>query len=139
MQRPESADILGSLGRASAVALNSPIHQQIEAHFARRTYDHWIQEVISETRDRHLFPDLNIPRSNVRSELSPDFADTSEKANIVARGVSWRDEGSLQTSSLCCSGLKMTWQRPDYDHMLLLIPEEIDPQCVPFILASAFL
>ncbi len=34
---------------------------------SRRTYDYRIQEAIFETGDRDLFPQLNIPRSTIRS------------------------------------------------------------------------
>ena len=34
---------------------------------ARRIYDHRIRQTICETGDRDVFPDLNIPRSTVRS------------------------------------------------------------------------
>jgi hypothetical protein len=34
---------------------------------SRRTYDYRIQEAVCETGDRDLFPELNIPRSTIRS------------------------------------------------------------------------
>ena len=40
---------------------------QMEALHSRRTYDYRIQEAICETGDRDLFPELNIPRSTIRS------------------------------------------------------------------------
>ena len=39
----------------------------MEALHSRRTYDYRIQEAICETGDRDLFPELNIPRSTIRS------------------------------------------------------------------------
>jgi len=39
----------------------------MEALHSRRTYDDRIQEAICESGDRDLFPDLNIPRSTIRS------------------------------------------------------------------------
>ena len=39
----------------------------METIHARRTYDYRIQEAICESGDRDLFPDLNIPRSTIRS------------------------------------------------------------------------
>ncbi len=39
----------------------------MEALHSRRTYDDRIQEAIWETGDRDLFPELNIPRSTIRS------------------------------------------------------------------------
>ncbi len=39
----------------------------MEALHSRRTYDYRIQEAIYESGDRELFPELNIPRSTIRS------------------------------------------------------------------------
>ena len=39
----------------------------MEALYSRRTYDYRIQEAICESGDRELFPELNIPRSTIRS------------------------------------------------------------------------
>ena len=39
----------------------------MNALHARRTYDYRIQEAICESGDRELFPELNIPRSTIRS------------------------------------------------------------------------
>ncbi|MCP4901052.1 MAG: transposase family protein [bacterium] len=39
----------------------------MEAHHTRRTYDHRIREAIFESGDRDLFPNLEIPRSTIRS------------------------------------------------------------------------
>jgi hypothetical protein len=39
----------------------------MEALHSRRTYDYRIQEAICDSGDRELFPDLNIPRSTIRS------------------------------------------------------------------------
>jgi putative transposase len=41
----------------------------MEALHSRRTYDHRIQEAICESGDRDLIPELNIPRSTIRSWL----------------------------------------------------------------------
>ncbi len=40
---------------------------QMQTAHPRRTYDYRIQEAICETGDRELFPELNIPRSTIRS------------------------------------------------------------------------
>jgi hypothetical protein len=40
---------------------------QMDALRSRRTYDYRIQEAICESGDRDLFPELNIPRSTIRS------------------------------------------------------------------------
>ena len=39
----------------------------MEALHSRRTYDYRIQGAICESGDRELFPELNIPRSTIRS------------------------------------------------------------------------
>ncbi len=39
----------------------------MQTRHSRRTYDYRIQEAICETGDRELFPELNIPRSTIRS------------------------------------------------------------------------
>jgi len=39
----------------------------MEALHSRRTYDYRIQEAICDSGDRELFPELNIPRSTIRS------------------------------------------------------------------------
>jgi len=63
----------------------------MEALHSRRTYDYRIQEAICESGDRDLFPELNIPRSTIRSWIhrgttdvvSCDFVD-DERAELVA-------------------------------------------------------
>jgi hypothetical protein len=41
----------------------------------RRTYDHRIREMICETGDPDLFPELKIPRSTIRSWLHRGIPD----------------------------------------------------------------
>jgi len=63
----------------------------MEALPPRRTYDYRIQEAICETGDRDLFPELNIPRSTIRSwihrgapeVISCDLA-THDRAELTA-------------------------------------------------------
>jgi len=43
--------------------------------YSRRTYDYRIQEAICETGDRDLFPELNIPRSTIRSWIHRGMPD----------------------------------------------------------------
>ena len=58
---------------------------------SRRTYDYRIQEAICESGDRDLFPELNIPRSTIRSwihrgvpeVISCDLA-THDRAELTA-------------------------------------------------------
>ena len=47
----------------------------MEAHHTRRTYDHRIQEAIFESGDRDLFPNLEIPRSTIRSWIHRGVSD----------------------------------------------------------------
>jgi hypothetical protein len=51
---------------------------QIEALRSRRTYEDRIQEAICETGDRDLFPELNIPRSTLRSWIHRGLPDVPE-------------------------------------------------------------
>jgi hypothetical protein len=63
----------------------------MEALHSRRTYDYRIQEAICETGDRDLFPELEIPRSTIRSWIrrgatevvSCDFAE-DDRGELVA-------------------------------------------------------
>jgi hypothetical protein len=57
----------------------------------RRTYDHRIREMICETGDPRLFPELKIPRSTIRSWLHRGIPDvvtcdllSAEKAELLA-------------------------------------------------------
>ena len=47
----------------------------MEALHSRRTYDYRIQEAICESGDRNLFPELNIPRSTIRSWIQRGTTD----------------------------------------------------------------
>jgi hypothetical protein len=67
----------------------------MEAFHSRRTYDYRIQEAICESGDRELFPELNIPRSTIRSWIhrgAPDVVaggpasdDYAELAAVIER------------------------------------------------------
>ena len=57
----------------------------------RRSYDHRIQEAICESGDRDLFPELNIPRSTIRSWIHRGLPDVvtcdptaRDRADLVA-------------------------------------------------------
>jgi putative transposase len=52
---------------------------------SRRTYDYRIREAISESGDRELFPELNIPRSTVRSRIHRGMPDVVT-ADLAADG-----------------------------------------------------
>ncbi len=61
----------------------------MEALHSRRTYDYRIQEAICETGDRDLFPELNIPRSTIRSWIHRGTTD------VVSCGLAEDDRGEL--------------------------------------------
>jgi hypothetical protein len=54
---------------------------------SRRTYDYRIQEAICESGDRELFPQLDIPRSTIRSWIhrgAPDVVTADLAADCYA-------------------------------------------------------
>jgi len=61
----------------------------MEALRSRRTYDHRIQEAICESGDRDLFPELNIPRSTIRSWINRGTTD------VVSCDLAGDDRGEL--------------------------------------------
>jgi len=61
----------------------------MEALHSRRTYDDRIQEAICETGDRDLFPELNIPRSTIRSWIHRGTTD------VVSCDLTDDDRGEL--------------------------------------------
>ncbi len=61
----------------------------MEALQSRRTYDYRIQEAICESGDRELFPELNIPRSTIRSWIHRGTTD------VVSCGLADDDRGEL--------------------------------------------
>jgi len=56
----------------------------MQTSHSRRTYDYRIQEAICETGDRDLFPDLEIPRSTIRSWIHRGVPDVVT-SDLVAR------------------------------------------------------
>ena len=56
----------------------------MEAHYPQRTYDYRIQEAICESGDRDLFPELEIPRSTIRSWIHRGLPDVVT-SDLVAR------------------------------------------------------
>ncbi len=63
------------LPASSAIALQLPIPSEMQTAHSRRTYDYRIQQAICETGDRDLFPELNIPRSTIRSWIHRGVSD----------------------------------------------------------------
>jgi hypothetical protein len=63
----------------------------MEALHSRRTYDFRIQEAICETGDRDLFPELNIPRSTIRSWIHRGAPD------VISCALAASDHAELTT------------------------------------------
>jgi hypothetical protein len=61
----------------------------MEAPHYRLTYDYRIQEAICESGDRELFPELNIPRSTIRSWIH------REATEVVSCDLAKDDRGEL--------------------------------------------
>jgi len=61
----------------------------MEALHSRRTYDYRIQEAICESGDRELFPELNIPRSTIRSWIHRGMSD------VVAADLAAQDHAEM--------------------------------------------
>ncbi len=61
----------------------------MQTHRSRRTYDYRIQKAICETGDRNLFPDLEIPRSTIRSWIRRGAPD------VVTDDLAARDRADL--------------------------------------------
>ena len=61
----------------------------MQTRHSRRTYDYRIQAAICETGDRDLFPELNIPRSTIRSWIHRGVPD------VVASDLAACDRADL--------------------------------------------
>ena len=61
----------------------------MQAHHSRRTYDYRIPEAICESGDRDLFPELEIPRSTIRSWIHRGVPD------VVTSDLAVRDRADL--------------------------------------------
>jgi len=61
----------------------------METLHSRRTYDYRIQEAICESGDRDLFPELNIPRSTIRSWIYRGTTD------VISCDLAEDDHGEL--------------------------------------------
>ncbi len=98
----------------------------MEALHSRRTYDYRIQEAICESGDRDLFPDLNIPRSTIRSWIhrgttdvvSCDLAD-DDRGELVAEIEKLRRQTALLGAivGLLMSVLGASKARLDYERL----------------------
>jgi hypothetical protein len=103
---------------------------------SRRTYDYRIQEAICETGDRDLFPELNIPRSTIRSwihrgvpeVISCDLA-THDRAELTAeierlrcRTILLGAVVGLLIATLRASKVQLDYERlPDGDAKKILL------------------
>ena len=108
----------------------------METIHARRTYDYRIQEAICESGDRDLFPELNIPRSTIRSWIhrgttdvvASGFAD-DERAELVAEIEKLRRRAALLgavvallIAMLRASKIKLDYERlPEGDAKRILL------------------
>jgi len=98
----------------------------MEALHSRRTYDYRIQEAICESGDRDLFPDLNIPRSTIRSwihrgttdVISCDLAD-DHRGELVAETEKLRRQTALLGAivGLLSGVLRASKVRLDYERL----------------------
>jgi hypothetical protein len=98
----------------------------MEDHHSRRTYDYRIQEAICETGDRDLFPELNIPRSTIRSWIhrgttdvvSCDFA-IRDRTELVAEIENLRRRTALLGAvvGLLTAMLRVSKVRLDYERL----------------------
>ena len=61
----------------------------MEALHSRQTYDYRIQEAICKSGDRDLFPELNIPRSTIRSWIHRGAP------NVITDDLAARDYAEL--------------------------------------------
>ena len=108
----------------------------MEALHSRQTYDYRIQEAICESGDRELFPELDIPRSTIRSWIhrgttdvvSCDFAG-GERAELIAEIEKLRCRTDLlgavvglTTSMLRVSKVQLDYERlPEGDAKRILL------------------
>jgi len=92
----------------------------------RRTYDYRIHETICETGDRDLFPELNIPRSTIRSWIHrgpPDAVtsdlDSCDRADLLAEIHRYQQRTALLNAivGLLITMLRVSKIRLDYERL----------------------
>ncbi len=80
---------------------------------ARQSYDYRIREAICETGDRDLFPELNIPRSTIRSWARRGVPDVvtcdlapGDRSDLVVKIRELRHRTALLGAvwRMCCGG-----------------------------------
>ncbi len=93
---------------------------------SRRTYDYRIQEAICESGDRDLFPELEIPRSTVRSWIHrglPDVVTSDlvarDHADLIAEIRQYRHRTALLGAvvGLLIAMLRVSKVRLDYERL----------------------
>ena len=98
----------------------------MEALYSRRTYDYRIQEAICETGDRDLFPELNIPRSTIRSWIhrgAPDVVTCDllvrDRADLLAEIRQHQQRMALLGAivGLLIAVLRVSKVRLDYERL----------------------
>ena len=109
----------------------------MEAHCSRRTYDYRIREAICESGDRDLFPELEIPRSTIRSWIHrglPDVVTSDlvarDRADLLAEIRQYQHRAALLgavvgllIAMLRISKVQLDYERlPDGDAKRILLP-----------------
>jgi len=98
----------------------------MEALRHRRTYDYRIQEAVCETGDRDLFPELNIPRSTIRSWIhrgAPEVISFDLASNDRAELAAEIERLQRRTALLCAvvglliALLRVSKVRLDYERL----------------------
>jgi hypothetical protein len=99
----------------------------MQAHHPRRTYDYRIQEAICESGNRDLFPELNIPRSTIRSWIhrgAPDVVTCDllvrDRADLLAEIRQYQQRTALLGAivGLLIAMLRVSKVRLDYERLL---------------------
>jgi putative transposase len=98
----------------------------METHQTRRTYDHRIREAIFESGGRDLFPNLEIPRSTIRSWVHrgvPDVVSSDsavrDRADLIAEIRVYQQRTALLGAivGLLISMLRVSKVRLDYERL----------------------
>ena len=99
---------------------------QMQSSHSRRTYDHRIQEAICESGDRDLFPELEIPRSTIRSWIHRGIPDVltcdstaGDRAGLLAEIHRYQRRTALLGAivGLLIAMLRVSKVRLDYERL----------------------
>ena len=111
---------------SSAIALQLPIPFEMQTARSRRTYDYRIQQAICETGERDLFPELNIPRSTIRSWIHRGVSDVvtcdpvaCDRADLAAQINGLRHRTALLAAvvGLLIAMLRVSKVRLNYERL----------------------